>query len=122
MQMAKLKVKRQNRRKRRIRKRLHGTSEVPRMTVFRSLKNIYVQLIDDTTGKTICEANTRNTDLRDSIGYPGNCKAAAAIGKNIAERAKEKGIERVVFDRNGFLFHGRLKALADCARQAGLKF
>ncbi len=92
------------------------------MTVFRSHKNIYVQLVDDLSGKTICEVNTRNVTLRDSIGYGGNVKAASLIGKEIANRAKEKGVERAVFDRNGYRFHGRVKALVDAACEAGLKF
>lgn len=92
------------------------------MSVYRSHQNIYVQLIDDDSGKTLCEANTRNLQLRDSIGYGGNVKAAAVIGKEIAQRAQSQGIESVVFDRSGFRYHGRVDALASAAREAGLKF
>ena len=92
------------------------------MSVYRSHQNIYVQLIDDDSGKTLCEANTRNLQLRDSIGYGGNVEAAAVIGKEIAQRASAKGIQSVVFDRSGFRYHGRVHALASAAREAGLKF
>ena len=122
MDANKLKTKRRQRRRMRIRKRIRGSEERPRMSVFRSLQNIYVQLIDDDSGKTLCEANTRNVQVRDSIGYGGNKNAAAAIGKEIAERAKAKGIHSVVFDRSGFRYHGRVDALASAAREAGLKF
>lgn len=109
------------RRKRRIRKKISGTPEMPRMSVFRSTSNIGVQLIDDTIGKTIVAASTVEKDLRGKKGN-GNCAAAKAIGELIAERARAKGIEKVVFDRNGCLYHGRVKSLADAARQKGLKF
>lgn len=122
MDANKLKTKRRQRRRMRIRKRIRGSEERPRMSVFRSLQNIYVQLIDDDSGKTLCEANTRNVQVRDSIGYGGNKNAAAVIGKEIAERAKAKGIQSVVFDRSGFRYHGRVDALAAAAREAGLKF
>lgn len=122
MDANKLKTKRRQRRRMRIRKRIRGSEERPRMSVFRSLQNIYVQLIDDDSGKTLCEANTRNVQVRDSIGYGGNKNAAAVIGKEIAERAKAKGIQSVVFDRSGFRYHGRVDALASAAREAGLKF
>ncbi len=117
-----LKAKRRYRRKKRIRKRVSGTAQCPRLSVYRSHKNIYAQLIDDLAGRTVCEANTRNVKLRDSVGYGGNCKAAERVGKQIAEQAKEKGIERVVFDRNGYQCQGRLKALAEAARAVGLRF
>ncbi len=115
------KVERRQRRKLRIRKRVFGTPERPRLTVFRSLKNIYVQLIDDVSGRTLVEASTRNKDLASSIGYGGNKQAAARVGKLLGERALAAGITQAAFDRNGYKFHGRIKALADAAREAGLK-
>jgi large subunit ribosomal protein L18 len=117
-----LKNRRRSRRKRRIRKTLSGTADCPRLTVFKSLKNIYAQVIDDVAGVTICSAGTRDKDVAGSIKYGGNKDAAASIGKMIAERATAKKIERVAFDRNGYKFHGRVKALADAAREGGLKF
>ena len=122
MDINKLKIKRRRRRKLRIRKRIRGSGECPRMSVYRSHQNIYVQLIDDDSGQTLCEANTRNLQLRDSIGYGGNVRAAAVVGKEIAQRARAKGIQAVVFDRSGFQYHGRVQALASAAREAGLKF
>ncbi|MCS6884559.1 MAG: 50S ribosomal protein L18 [Acidobacteriota bacterium] len=104
----------------RIRKKISGTAERPRLCVFRSLKHIYAQLIDDTKGVTLCAASTLEKELRDASG--GNIKAARVVGKLIAERALAKGIEEVVFDRGGYLYHGRVKSLADAAREAGLKF
>lgn len=122
MEIAQLKTWRRLRRKARIRKRLLGTAAAPRMTVFRSHRNIYVQLIDDLAGRTMCSVGSRDKDLREALGYAGNQKASRMIGKEIADRAKKLGIERAVFDRNGRMFHGRIKALADAAREAGLKF
>lgn len=110
------------RRKQRVRKRVYGTPEQPRLTVQRSLQNIYAQIVDDDSGKTICQASTRDKELRGGVGYGGNCKAAGEVGKLLAERAKAKGIEQITFDRNGRRYHGRVKALADAAREAGLKF
>ena len=101
----------------RIRKRVQGTAARPRLCVFKSSKNIYAQLIDDVSGKTIVSAST----LQDKVKAPGK-DAAGQIGKLIADRAKEKNVEAVVFDRSGYLYHGRIKALADGAREAGLKF
>ncbi|MFH0800315.1 MAG: 50S ribosomal protein L18 [Pseudomonadota bacterium] len=109
------------RRKRRIRKKISGTAARPRMSVFRSLKHISVQIIDDATGQTVASASTCEKDFHGKKGT-GNCEAAKTIGGIIAERAKLKGVEQVVFDRNGCLYHGRVKALADAARQKGLKF
>ncbi len=109
------------RRKKRVRKRVFGTADRPRLTVFRSLKNIYVQLIDDTAGNTLTEASTVSKDVRGSVGYGGNASAAGQVGKLLADRALAKGIKRVAFDRNGYKYHGRVKALAEAARQAGLK-
>ena len=102
----------------RIRKKVLGTSERPRLNVYRSLNHIYAQVIDDQKGETIVSAST--LALKAKTG--GNVAAAKEIGKAIAERAVEKGIKKVVFDRGGFLYHGRIKALADAAREAGLEF
>lgn len=122
MKSNEIKIVRRTRRKRRIRKTLVGTPNCPRLTVFRSLKNIYAQIIDDSRGVTLCSASTRDKDLAGSLKSGGNCDGAAAVGKALAERAKAKNVERVSFDRNGFRYHGRLKALADAAREAGMKF
>jgi len=105
----------------RVRKRVNGTPERPRLAVFRSLHHIYAQVIDDTTGVTLAAASTLEPSLRPA-GTGGNVEGAKAVGKLIAERAREKGVEKVVFDRGGFLYHGRIKALADAARAAGLQF
>ena len=101
----------------RLRKKLVGTPEKPRLSVFRSLKHISAQLIDDTTGTTLAAASSVEKDLA-----KGNAEGAKAIGQKLAERAKEKGISSVVFDRGGFKYHGRVAALADGAREAGLEF
>ncbi len=103
---------------RRIRRKVKGSSERPRLAVYRSLNHIYAQVVDDQLGKTIVSASTTEKDLRGSSG--GNLDAARRIGKAIAERALGKGIESVVFDRGGYLYHGRIKALTDAAREAGL--
>ena len=103
---------------RRIRRKVKGSSERPRLAVYRSLNHIYAQVVDDQLGKTIVSASTTEKDLRGTTG--GNLDAARRIGKAIAERALEKGIESVVFDRGGYLYHGRIKALTDAAREAGL--
>ena len=108
------------RRKRRIRKKISGTPERPRLTVFRSIKHISAQVVDDTTGTTLCAASTYEKGLGGN-GNTGNRTAAKIVGEAIAERAKSKGVESVVFDRNGCLYHGRVKELADAARQKGLK-
>ena len=104
----------------RIRKKLQGTAERPRLNVFRSLKHIYAQIIDDTRGNTLAAAGSVAKDS--SLGGGGNQTAARAVGKLIAERALEKGIRQVAFDRGGYRYHGRVKALADAAREAGLQF
>ncbi|SRR5579884_1429813 len=104
---------------RRIRRRVAGTQERPRLAVFRSLNHIYAQIIDDHQGHTLVAAASLEKDLR---GKGGNVEGAKAIGKAIAERAKEKGIKQVVFDRGGYQYHGRVKALAEAAREAGLEF
>jgi len=103
----------------RIRRRVAGTPERPRLAIFRSLNHIYAQVIDDQKGHTLVAAASTEKDLR---GKGGNVEGAKLIGKAVAERAKEKGITKVVFDRGGYLYHGRVKALADAARQAGLEF
>ena len=102
----------------RIRQKLTGTAERPRLNVYRSLNHIYAQVVDDQKGETIVSAST--LALKTKTG--GNVAAAKEIGKTIAERAREKGVKKVVFDRGGFLYHGRIKALADAAREAGLEF
>jgi large subunit ribosomal protein L18 len=102
----------------RIRRKLAGTAERPRLNVYRSLNHIYAQVIDDQTGTTIVSASTLATKSKAG----GNVASAKEIGKAIAERAVEKGVKKVVFDRGGYLYHGRIKALADAAREAGLEF
>lgn len=113
-----LKRIRRERRKKRIRKRISGTPERPRLSVYRSLKHIYAQLIDDTTGRTLVSASS----LELKLSQGGNVAAAKQVGQVLAERAKAAGISQVVFDRNGFKYHGRIKALAEAAREGGLKF
>jgi large subunit ribosomal protein L18 len=112
---------RQNR-KGRIRKRIFGTEQRPRLSVFRSAKHIYAQLVIDSTGSTILAASTLSPDLRVEIGDLDKSDAAKKVGQWIGKKALEKNIQRVVFDRNGFLYHGRIKALADGARESGLVF
>ncbi len=109
------------RRKARVRKNISGTPEKPRMSVFRSLNNVSVQIIDDTTGKTLVQASTREKGFQ-GTGHKGNCAAAKKVGETVAERAIAKKVERVVFDRSGYIYHGCVKALAEAARQKGLKF
>jgi len=105
------------RRKKRVRKAISGTAERPRLTVFRSIKHIYAQAVDDETGATMAAASSL------ALNVPGgSIEGAKAVGKALAENAKQKGIQRVCFDRNGRLYHGRIKALADAAREAGLQF
>jgi len=104
---------------RRIRRKLQGTAERPRLAVYRSVAHIYAQVIDDTAGKTLVSASSVDKGGKTN---GGNVEAAKAIGKLVAERAKEKGIGKVIFDRGGYLYHGRVKALADAARAAGLEF
>ncbi len=109
-------------RHRRLRKRLAGTPERPRLSVFRSLKHIYAQIIDDEAGRTLLAASTLDKELAGTVAHGGDQDAAKSVGKLIAERALAKGITSVVFDRGGHIFQGRVKALADAAREAGLKF
>ena len=121
----KTKADRRQRIKYRIRKRMHGTSERPRLSVFRSVSHIYVQVIDDMAGTTLAAASSIDTGVKAKMSAdtrPGNRKGAELVGQMIAERLKEKGITRVIFDRNGFLYHGRVRAVADAARAAGLEF
>ncbi|REK62839.1 MULTISPECIES: 50S ribosomal protein L18 [Cohnella] len=106
----------------RVRKKISGTAERPRLSVFRSSKHIYAQLIDDVKGVTLASASTLDKELASQIKNGGNVESAAKVGELIAKRAKEKGYERVVFDRGGYLYHGRIQALADAAREAGLQF
>lgn len=106
----------------RIRRKLSGTSQRPRLAVYRSLKQIYAQAIDDSTGRTLASASTMEKEFRDGGKAGSNIEAAKAIGENIAKRLQEQGIDSVVFDRGGQIYHGRVKALADAAREAGLKF
>ena len=111
------------RRKKRVRRRVHGTTERPRLSVFRSAKHIYAQVIDDATAQTLVAVSSLSRDVRLQLhGKGGNKEGAALIGGFIAKRALEKGIKTVVFDRSGFLYHGRVKVLADAARQNGLEF
>ena len=119
--MVKLPDSKAARRKRhlRVRSKISGTPERPRLCVFRSAKNIYAQIIDDVNGKTLVSASTLEKDF---TGYGGNVEAAKKIGALVAERAKKKKIETVVFDRGGFIYHGRVQALAEGAREGGLKF
>jgi large subunit ribosomal protein L18 len=108
-------------RKTRIRKKITGTSARPRLSVFRSAKHMYAQIIDDTAGATLITASSVEKDVKDQPKFDNKRALAAHIGKLVAERALDKGIKQVVFDRNGFLYHGRVKALSDGARKAGLK-
>ena len=123
MKPARRKTFRRLRRKRRVRKNVIGTGERPRLTVFRSHKNIYAQIIDDAAGRTLVAASTAEKPLREKLGgNSGNKGAAQEVGVALAAKAGEAGIKKVVFDRNGYPFHGRVKALADAARKAGLEF
>ena len=106
----------------RIRNRLSGTAECPRLAVFRSNNHMYAQIIDDTVGNTLVSASTLQKDVKANLEKTNNVDAAAYLGKVIAERAIEKGIKDVVFDRGGFIYHGKIQALADAAREAGLNF
>ena len=117
--MALTKADRRQRIKYRIRKRLSGSGERPRMTVFRSNRQIYVQLVDDMTGETLASASSKEKEI--AVQKVSKIEQAKLVGKRIAEKAKEKGISTVVFDRNGYLYHGRVKNLADAARESGLK-
>ena len=106
----------------RVRKKIAGTNERPRLNVFRSNKNMYAQIIDDTVGKTLVSASTLQKDVKAELENTDDVKAAAYLGTVIGKKAVEAGIESVVFDRGGYIYHGKVKALADAAREAGLKF
>ena len=106
----------------RIRAKISGNSSRPRLCVCRSLNNMYAQVIDDTQGKTLATASTVEKEIRNNLKHTGNKEASKLLGQKIAERAKAKGIETVVFDRGGYLYHGRVKAVAEAARESGLKF
>lgn len=117
--MAFSKINRRAKIKRRIRKKISGTASLPRLTVFRSNKQMYAQLIDDTAGVTLASASSYKNKAAEKMN---KSEQAAVVGKELAEKAKKAGIENVVFDRNGYLYHGRVKSLADSAREGGLKF
>ena len=107
----------------RIRSRVAGTPERPRLSVYKSLRFIYAQVIDDQSGRTLAQASSRESDLQSGLeASPSSCEAAKAVGELVAERAKAQGVESVVFDRGGFIYHGRVKAVADGAREKGLVF
>lgn len=106
----------------RVRQRVSGTPERPRLAVYRSIDHIYAQVIDDRTGKTLVSASSIDGETKKGLKGGGNVAAAKVVGKNVAERAKAAGVQKVVFDRGGYKYHGRVKALADAAREAGLQF
>lgn len=106
----------------RVRKKIQGTTERPRLNIFRSSKHMYAQIIDDINGVTIASASTQDKELKALVSNGGNTEAARKVGELIAQRAKEQGLVQVVFDRGGYLYHGRVQALADAAREAGLEF
>ncbi|WP_315852314.1 50S ribosomal protein L18 [Paludisphaera rhizosphaerae] len=110
------------RRQRRIRKRLSGTPERPRLAVFRSSKHIYAQVIDDAAGKTLASASTVDPEVKAEVKYGGNKAAASVVGRLVADRAKKAGVEKVCFDRRSYKYHGRVEALAAAAREGGLQF
>ncbi len=120
MNQNKIKDLRRSRRRMGIRKRVQGTAERPRLSVYRSLNHVYAQIIDDIEGRTLVSASTRDKGL--SLSNTGNADAAKAVGKALADKAKGAGVTRVTFDRGGFRYHGRVKALADAAREGGLEF
>jgi large subunit ribosomal protein L18 len=120
--MANEKTETREKRKRRIRKKVFGTTERPRLSVFRSAKHMYAQVVDDTSGKTLVHVSTLAKAVKGEAAEVAKSDAAKLVGKAVAAACKAKGIEKVVFDRNGFLYHGRVKALADAAREAGLQF
>lgn len=115
-------LRQRQRRRYRVRRHIRGTAERPRLTVFRTSKHIYVQIVDDAAGRTLVSASTMDKKLRDTVGFGGNQTAAAAVGQEVAARAKAAGISQVCFDRGAFRYHGRVAALANAAREAGLEF
>jgi large subunit ribosomal protein L18 len=122
MNPQKAKEVRRLRRRRHVRRKITGTPERPRLTVFRSSKHIYAQLIDDLSGRTLAAASSLAPDIHASTPYGGNVKAAQIVGKRLAEIARERGIQKAAFDRGHYRYHGRVKALADAAREGGLQF
>ncbi len=122
MRLIKKKRLSHQRRRGRVRLKISGTGARPRLAVFRSLKHIYAQLINDELGVTVAEASSLSPELKENLSNGGNVAAAENVGALIAQRAKQQGIEAVVFDRGGHIYHGRIKALAEAARSAGLKF
>ncbi|HOP79823.1 MAG TPA: 50S ribosomal protein L18 [Armatimonadota bacterium] len=110
------------RRHRRVRKKIFGTAERPRLNVYRSLANIYAQVIDDTDGKTLVSASTIDPEVRQRVKSGGNIESAKVVGEVVAKRALDKGVKQVVFDRGGYKYQGRVQSLADAAREAGLEF
>jgi large subunit ribosomal protein L18 len=106
----------------RVRKKIEGTTARPRLNIFRSSKHMYAQIIDDVSGVTLAAASTQDKELKGEVSNGGNVESARKVGELIAKRAKAKGVEAVVFDRGGYLYHGRVQALADAAREAGLQF
>lgn len=122
MKQGQKKAMRRQRRKRRVRKRITGSPQRPRLSVFRSCKHMYAQIIDDTDGRTLMMASTVQKPLRGKLSGGGNRPAARAVGAELAAKAKKAGIKKVVFDRSGYPYHGRVRELADAARQGGLEF
>ncbi len=120
--MASERVEKRMVRRRRVRRHVRGSAGRPRLSIYRSLNHIYAQVISDESGETLAAVSTLSPELREALKSRRNKEAAKAVGKAIAERCLSKGISQVVFDRNGFLYHGRLRALADAARETGLKF
>lgn len=106
----------------RVRRKVFGTPERPRLSVYRSLSNMYAQIVDDTTGSTLVSASTLDKEIKEKVNYGGNKEAAKLVGEVVAKRALDKGIDKVVFDRGGYIYHGRIKELAEAAREAGLQF
>ena len=123
MEAAKKRILARQRKKAHIRKTMSGTAEYPRVTIFRSAKHIYAQAIDDVAGRTIASISSRDKGMKDQFeGFTGNKAAASVAGKVFGKKLKEKGVTQVVFDRNGFIYHGRVKSLADGIRGSGIKF
>ncbi len=120
--MASERVEKRAARQTRVRRKVRGSDQVPRLSIYRSLHHIYAQVISDDSGRTLAAASTLTADVRGGLKTARDLNAARAVGKSIAARCLDKGIGQVVFDRNGFLYHGRVKALAEAAREAGLKF
>jgi large subunit ribosomal protein L18 len=122
MTTTKKKIQARIKRKLRVRKKMFGTASRPRLSVFRSIKHVYAQIIDDTAGVTLASSASNEKAIQSDNELKGKCAVAKAVGNLIAKRAQDKGIKQVVFDRNGFLYHGRVKAISDGAREAGLDF